>query len=466
MEELITSEEMRILEDNCRYYNLDSILLMENAGRGIAEEIRKRFKKGKIVIIAGKGNNAGDSFVAARHLKNFDIEIYLIGNMKSEIARKNLEILRNCGIKIDYFDNIGKIKADIVIDALLGTGFRGKLKRNYEKAIDLINSSEAFKISVDIPSGLNADNGNFNKCVKSDLTITFHKMKRGLSKAKDVSGEIVVKDIGIPHEIEKLTGPGDVKVCLRRKEDSHKGDNGKILVIGGSPYIGAPVMTSMASLKSGSDLVTLLVPESIYEIAGSFSPELIVKKLHGEEISRRNLKEIIPLIDKSDVVIFGMGTENKRDVAEKIADKCKKLVVDAGGLSKNLKGDNIIITPHKGEFEKIFKKEANEENVRKISERRGITILLKGRTDFIVSGDKIKYNRTGNAGMTVGGTGDILAGIVGSFFAKNDAFKSACAGSFINGLSGDLCFKEKSYYFTPLDVIKKIPSAIKFCEDF
>ncbi len=467
--EVISSEEMFALDTNCRYYGLTTLQLMENAGKSVADAVKKRFESGTICVFAGSGNNAGDSFVAARHLlRQFDVKVFLLKReFRTEETRINFELLEKSGVEIFQFEDWidGKIDCDVVIDGLLGTGVKGKLRREYRLAIEKMNDIDAFKLAVDVPSGLNPDDGTYEVVFKADLTVTFHKAKPGLFKAKDVCGEIVVADIGIPETFERLTGPGDVKITYRRYPNAHKGQHGRVLVVGGSPYIGAPVLSALASYSAGADIVTLLVPESIYEIAASFSPEIITRKLSGDEITLDNLPEILKFAEKHDVVVFGMGTEDKSEVAYELSKRIKKLVLDAGGLTDRVECD-AIMTPHAGEFKRVFGEEPKEELVREAARKSGATILLKGRRDLITDGERVKINLTGNEGMTVGGTGDVLAGVCGAFLTHSSPFKAACSSAFITGLAGDLAMKEKGFNFTALDVIKKIPEAVKFSLEF
>ncbi|KUK06762.1 MAG: Bifunctional NAD(P)H-hydrate repair enzyme Nnr, partial [Archaeoglobus fulgidus] len=230
--EFISSRDMQILDTNCEYFGLSRMLLMENAGKGVAEEVMKRFYEGKVQIFAGSGNNGGDGFVAARHLKGFDVEIFLLSKPKTELAIKNLEICRKAGFPVKE-GLPEEIDADIVIDAMLGTGVRGRLREPYSTAVKMINESDAFKVAVDVPTGLDPDSGSYEEAVKADLTVTFHKAKPGLAKAREVCGEVAVKDIGIPESFENLCGPGDVAFSYKRYEDAHKGVHGKVLVVGG-----------------------------------------------------------------------------------------------------------------------------------------------------------------------------------------------------------------------------------------
>jgi len=466
--ETIRSDEMGVLDVNCEYFGLSRLQLMENAGRGLAEEILRRFEPCKVAIFAGLGNNGGDSFVCARFLRGFDVKVFLLGrsrDIKTEIAKRNFEILKRSNYKIfELRDEIPDFDSDVIVDGMLGTGVRGKLGGIYARAVEVINNSDAFKVAIDIPTGLNPDTGEYEICVKADLTVTFHKPKPGLFKARDVVGEIVVKDIGIPEFFEKLAGVGDVKKVYRRFE-GHKGVHGRIVVIGGLGYTGAVALTSLACYNSGADLVMTLVPKDVKDVVASFSPNLIVRELKMDPDS---LNEIMK---RTHVAILGMGVERSDEFLEFVEEflkleNVKKVVLDASAITENIPEDvECIMTPHSGEFKRVFG-DPSVENVMKVANRTNSVILLKGKEDLITDGKRIRFNRTGNPGMTVGGTGDVLAGVVGAFFALNDAFWSASAGAFVNGLAGDLCLKEKGYNFTAVDLLEKIPTAIKFCLDF
>lgn len=465
--EIITSKDMRILELNCEFFGLSRLQLAENAGRGVAEEIKKRFSKGKVAIFAGSGNNGADGFVCARHLNGFDVEIYLVSReIKSEIGRRNLEILKKAGYKI--YDRIKKVKAEILIDAILGTGLKGKPRDNYAEAIETANSVEAFKIAVDVPSGLNSDTGEYEIVFKADLTITFHKMKPGILKAKELCGEVVVKDIGIPTFFEKLCGIGDVVETYKRFSDAHKGMHGRVAVIGGGDYTGAVAFASLAAYHSGADIVITAVPESIRGLVASFSPNLIVRGLKGDKITLNNLKEAEEIVKRCDVAVIGMGVgENDefREFVEELLKSCRKAVLDAEGITKNIpEGVEVILTPHRGELKKYLN--AEPEEVIGVAKKIGAVILLKGKEDLITDGVRVKFNRTGNAGMTVGGTGDVLAGICGALLCNDNAFNSACASAFINGFAGDMCFERLGYNFTAMHLIETIPEAFKRCLDW
>lgn len=462
--ETITSRDMRVLDINCEFFGLSRLQLMENAGKAVADEIKKRFENGKVAIFAGTGNNGGDGFVCARHLKDFDVEVYVVNReIKSEIAKKNLEIIQKAGYKIEF--EVKEVNADILVDALLGTGLKGKPRGDYFKAIEIANAMDSFKVAVDVPSGLDSDTGNYEVAVKCDLTVTFHKMKPGILKSREICGEIVLKDIGIPKEFERLCGIGDVVETYKRFSDAHKGMHGRVAVIGGGDFTGAVAFASLACYHAGADIVITVVPESIKSVVASFSPNLIVRSLKGERISPANLKEAEGIVKRCDVVVMGMGVgENPefREFVEELLKSCKKVVLDAEGLTDNIP-ENVetILTPHRGELKKYFNSEPSE--VERVAKKVGAVILLKGKEDIITDGERTKRNRTGNAGMTVGGTGDVLAGVCGALLCNDNAFNSACAGAFINGFAGDICFEKYGYNFTAIHLIEHLPEAFRRC---
>lgn len=478
----ITSAEMSAIDTNCAYYGLSTIQLMENAGSGIARALKNRFKEGKIFILAGRGNNGGDAFVAARHLKGFEVEIVLLGSSKdirTEESRRNFDIIKKSDFDLKEIHDSSELSenmtkgSEIIIDAIFGTGIRGSIREPESKAIDLINSSEAFVLSVDIPSGLDPDTGSFTKSVRANLTVTFHRMKKGLitSYASEYVGEVEIVDIGIPQKIEMLTGPGDVNLVLKRRPDSHKGDNGRVLIIGGGPYFGAPTLSALAALRTGADWVTVATPKSVYPIVSSFSPNLIVQQLSSDILNDSDLPKISELISDHDVVVIGMGLGNDKKTikaTKSIIKKCDKVVIDADGLfglNLPMKGEKAIITPHAGEFSKIMDCKVPDSPKEKMqfvidfAKKNNLVVLMKGKDDIISDGDSTKINKTGNSGMTVGGTGDVLSGIVGALYATNDnPFYASCAAAFISGTAGDLAFQEFGEGLLATDVIEKIPA--------
>ncbi len=485
----ITSEEMAALDENCKFYGLIPIQLMENAGANVANEIKKRFtsKGTSVTVVAGKGNNGGDAFAAARHLHGFDVKIVLLGrskDLRTEETSRNMRILKENGFDIVEITDSSELKtlsrSEVIIDAIFGTGIHGKIREPEATAIDLINDANAFVVAVDVPSGLDPDTGESEKAVRADLTVTFHSAKRGLLNAKEYVGELVVADIGIPDGMERLAGPGDVRIVAKRKASSHKGDNGRVLIVGGGPFFGAPTLAALAALHAGADWVTIAAPKSVSSIIASISPNLIVQPLSSEILVEKDVPVVSNLIKKHDVVVIGMGLgaeEATKKAVGMIIEAAKNVVVDADGfygLHLPLKDKHVIVTPHAGEFSKIggmegrveVPPEANTEEriefVKEFSKLNKVVTLMKGPTDIISDGVRVKLTRKGNAGMTVGGTGDVLAGITGAFFAiASDPFKAATAAAFVNGAAGDLAFADKGYGLLATDVVENIPRVMK-----
>ncbi len=266
-------------------------------------------------------------------------------------------------------------------------------------------------------------------------------------------------------------------MILERNPNSHKGDNGKVLIIGGSErYTGAPALSALAALRIGSDLAYVAAPGRAADIIASFSPDLITIKLEGAHLNRTHLTEIDLHLNKADVVVIGPGLgvdPETIDAVISIIKKCNKpMVIDADGLkaikdSLDLIWDKqVVLTPHREEFELISGTKATAENARKFAgenaKETNIVILLKGPIDIITNGDKIGKNSTGNPGMTVGGTGDVLSGIVAGLISQGlSLFDAAYYAAKINGTAGDLCKDRYEYGFTATDVIQKIPDALK-----
>lgn len=476
---------MAAIDANCEYLGIKRLVLMENAGSAVAGAVKERINTGKVVILAGKGNNGGDAFVAARHLSGYDVRVILLGrkaDIKTPEAVQNWNALEKTSIPLTQVSDSKVLdrklieNADIIIDGIFGTGVRGKIREPESTAIDLINSSGAFVLSVDVPSGFDPDGGKFEKSVNAGLTLTFHKMKVGLLAhyAKKYAGDIRIVDIGIPHDAEFYVGPGDIQPFLKRPETSHKGEAGRVLVIGGGPYSGAPALAALGALRAGADIVTVAAPRNVSGIIASFSPNLIVHSLSGDILLEEDIAAISRLISRHDVVVMGMGlgtADETMHAIEKIVPLCRKTVIDADALSLRLLpllNKNIIITPHAGEMKRLsgfdipHDLKERVKMIKHFAKDHNVTILLKSAIDLISDGVEVRANRTGNAGMTVGGTGDVLAGITGALFARCDSpIEAAACSSFINGAAGDIAFKEFGYGLLATDVIDHIPAVMK-----
>jgi len=492
--DLITTKEMRVLELNAEYFGVSRLQLMENAGRNVAVEVASRFKpqEARITVFCGLGGNGGDGFVAARHLLclGFKVEVILAGrpsNITSEEAKKNWQALESLGDSItvkEVYDSslVPEVEAEVVIDALLGIGVKGRLRPPILQIVKAINEAEAFRVAVDVPTGIDSDTGEvLGEAVRADLTVTFHKAKPGLLKAKEYVGDLVVRHIGLPEEIERYAGPGDVYAVVKpRPPESHKGDFGRLLVIGGSAvYFGAPALVASAALRTGVDLAYIAAPEKTAQAISTMSPNLITFKLEGDHLNRLNIPVIRRCLEKATAVVVGPGLglhketeEALKEVLRIVEERGIPVLLDADGLKafanfKRRLRVPLVLTPHAGEYKILTgdtlpgKLKDRIEMVRRAAQELNAVILLKSNVDVISDGVRVKLNFTGNPGMTVGGTGDVLSGIVGAFLAQGaDPFNAAVAGAFINGAAGDFVKAEKGYHMLPTDLLEWIPRVI------
>ncbi len=472
-----------MLDSNSEYFGVPTFELMENAGRGLADFIMKNIDSKNILFFCGTGNNGGDGFVAARYLsKKYNVSVFLTGKeINTKVAQENFSKLKKTNAKIYTNDNLNKIdnlidENEVIIDSMLGIGLTGSLRVPIDTIVKKINSYEKKTIiSVDVPTGLGT-----NLVVKPDYTITFHDIKEGMNKEN--SGDIIVVDIKIPKEAVDYVGPGELSVYYPRpKKQSHKGDNGSLLIIGGGPYIGAPALSGMAALRTGIDLVFIATPKCCWQSIASFSPNLIVNALNSDFLTSEDIQIIREILNKCNAVVIGPGLGTKKitkeaitKVIEIIIDEKKPLVIDADAISpvgKQLgiiENSQIIVTPHTGEFKELTGISLSQDIdtrikiVKEWAEKLGITIFLKGYIDVLSNGIEVKLNKIHNEAMTVGGTGDVLAGIIGAFLAKGvEPFNAIKMAAFLNGEAGNEVFQKKSYGLLATDIIEEIPTILK-----
>jgi len=480
---MITEQEIRVLDRNAEFYGVSTSQLMENAGRSTADLVRSVVKTTKktVLILCGTGNNGGDGLVAARYLsQDYAVSVFLAGpDMKTELAKKNLQKLG--GYNVNLSTNPADIDSlvathDVFIDALLGIGLAGELKEPYLHLVNTINAApKKLILSVDVPTGLGTSHA-----VRPQHTITFHDVKEGMNEHN--SGRIHVVDIGIPQDAVTYVGPGELAVYYPRPaKTSHKGDNGVLLVIGGGPYIGAPALCGLAALRTGVDLVYIATPKRSWKSVAAFSPNFIVRDLASDMLTVDDLPIIEPLLQKCTAVILGPGLgtapeteEAVMPVVQRVIAVKKPLVIDADAMKPvgehldTIRGSTTVTTPHVGEFKKLtgvaLSQDVDERiaRVQDWARSLGITIFLKGFIDVLSDGTRTKLNKVHNEAMTVGGTGDVLAGIIGALLSKGVApFNAVRIAAFLNGEAGNEAFRKKSYGLVATDVIDEIPDVLK-----
>ena len=465
---MISPAESKVLDINAEALGIATESLMESAGKGLADYVIDNFEPSKILIVCGTGNNGGDGSVAARYLKEkgWDVTLALVKSredIKSQLFLRNLEKLPE-GVPV--VENAGPDAITgfpLILDGMLGTGLKDPPREPYGGLVNAINRSEAKVVSIDVPSGLGTE-----LAVKPHATVTFHDSKDGMTPEN--SGEIKVVDIGIPKEAGDYVGPGEFVFYPVPDEKSHKGQNGRLLIVGGGPYTGAPALSAMAALRTGADLVWLAVPDGCYQIIASYSPNFIVKPLPGDCLAPEHLQLIHGLLEEVDAVLIGPGLgrdeRTVKAVRQLLSEIGKPAVLDADGLFALSEGQRTILngpavlTPHKKEFERLAGN--NETDVAKLANMLGATLVLKGPEDIISDGQHMKKNSTGNAAMSVGGTGDVLAGIIGALLAKGvEPYNAGRIGAYLSGRAGDHAFEELGYSLTATDVIANIPEALR-----
>ncbi len=467
--------DSRISDRNAEAAGVPLSTLMENAGRCIVATIDSEFGSMKhVVFVCGPGNNGGDGFAAAFILsRRRDVSVIVAG--KPGIQRKpdlDEKLDRVSGL-VREASILGspEMKKTLIVDCLLGSGINRQPSGEFLRIVRMINEARrngSAVLSVDVPSGF-----PYEERVNPDVTVTFMDAKSGMNESN--SGRIITVDIGIPERAMKYTGPGEMELYPVPKSHSHKGNNGIVTVIGGGAFAGAVVFSSLAAYRAGADLVYTFVPGTSVRTVASFSPSIMAFPAGDTSLSPDSIDRIMPWIGRSGAALVGPGTDaTSVDFTERLLSRIScPLVIDAGGIEvagKNhdlLSGKDVVITPHAREFTMLTGKHLEEdldsrkESVIEWASRLGVTILLKGAVDIISDGRRVRLNDTGNPGMTVGGTGDVLAGIVAALMSKGlGGYNAARLGAYMNGCAGDLCFGRKSYGLVANDVIEAIPEVL------
>ena len=489
----LESVDAGILDKNAEYLGVSTLQLMENAGRSVADLVSARFGTGSSVLVySGVGRNGGDGMVAARHLaaRKFKVTLRLVGDARAiidPIVLQNWVALKSMSSSVRIEEcrdssSLSESDSDVLIDAVLGTGVKGRLRHPILRAVQVINASRGFKVAVDVPSGIDSETGEvLGEAVHANTTVTFHSVKIGLRKVASFCGELNVADIGIPPEAAIFAGPGDVEaVKTRRPPEAHKGQFGRLLVVGGSEtFSGAPTLVALAAYRAGTDLVFIAAPEKTAQVISAISPNLI-SKLPGENFAVAHIRMLREHIENATAVVVGPGlgqsaktTSAIRRILPILRESRKPILLDAdalrclGVVKKKLFDHSTVLTPHAGEFQAISGKPpskglpARSSEVKAFAAKSGAVTLMKGATDVISDGERVRLNATGNPGMTVGGTGDVLAGVVAGLMSQGmDTFRAAVAGAFVNGAAGDLAEERFGYHLTPTDLLEYIPKVL------
>jgi NAD(P)H-hydrate epimerase len=508
-----TASQMRELDRRAtEEFGIPSLLLMENAGLQAVLEMDRSFPglgTLRVAVVCGKGNNGGDGLVVARHLfdRGTAVEVVLLaerGELKGD-ARTNLEIVQRLKVPIHEVTNSRDLQAvagavrsaDLIVDALLGTGTTGAAKGLVAEAIDLLNQAAHPIVALDVPSGLSSDEGRIpGPSIAATLTISFGLPKRGivLFPAASRAGRVAVVDIGLPRQLladerldVSLLEPEDVACALpRRDPDAHKGTYGHVLVLAGSSgKTGAAAMCALSALRVGAGLVTLGLPESLNGAMEAKLTEVMTEPLAETKdgtVALAAWGKVLTLIEGKRALAIGPGLsthlETSELVREMVSTVSVPMVVDADGINA-LAGKletlakaaaPLILTPHPGELARLLgigREEVVHNRIpiaQKVATSFRVHLVLKGGRTLVVDPDgRVAINMTGNPGMATGGTGDVLTGMIAGLLAQGvNPGLAARAGVYLHGLAGDLAAEAVGQEaMLASDLMARVPDAIR-----
>ena len=508
---LTTASQMKELDRQAiEERGIPSIDLMERAAEGVARAaldlLPQRPGRCRGAALCGAGNNGGDGIAAARllFLKGLKIRAFLVGDYEklTPDALEETRRLSECGVELERFDPADAsqrawvLGCDVVVDALFGVGLPRPFAAGspFAAAVDWMNESRAAVVAADIASGVAADTGDvLGRAVRADRTVTFTlpKIGQAVGEGAVLSGQVEVRDIGIPADLVRglacraQTVEGDfVRTALPpRKIDGHKGTFGKVLIVGGAVgYTGAPWLAAAAAARSGCGLVFLGVPEAIWPVEAakciSAMPFPLPDK-HGK-LSPKAKEEILKRAAGCDAVALGPGLGRGDGVTELVLELLREIrkpvVLDADGINAlaghmdvlDARQDRVtVLTPHDGEFARIGGDLSAGDRLgaaRAFAEAHGCVLVLKGhRTITAVPSGNALVNTTGNPGLAKGGSGDVLTGVIASLLAQGASpVQAAAGGVWLHGRAGDLAAERLTAYgMTPEDVIASLPAAIR-----
>lgn len=507
----VTSKTMQELDRlTIDRFGIPGLELMERAGRNCTEIIHERYgsRDGrKVVILAGKGNNGGDGFVIARLLHELGWHVSLLLHAPqaeySGDARTNLQRIPAGVALLDIaFEPHAGIEnqladADVVVDALFGTGLKSEVSGLYAASIEGVNAAGRPVVAVDIPSGVDATSGRIlGSAVQADVTVTFALAKLGhlLYPGAACSGELLVTDIGIPVEltaaaagVEFINAESAAAILRRRSRGCHKGDNGHSLIVAGSTgKSGAAAMAANSAMRSGAGLVTLAAPASIHSILEIKSTEAMTVPLVDNDagyLAMAAKAQIEGLLAGRDVVAIGPGLgmeeETRQLVREVVAAIKAPLVMDADALNavaghldtvRLSSAPTVVMTPHPGEMAKLAGVSvAVVETDRlatagRFAAEHGVYLILKGAGTIIAAPDgRLAVNTSGNPGMASGGMGDVLTGVVTALLAQGyEPFAACCLSVYCHGAAGDMVAMDKGEIgLIATDVQEMLPYVFK-----
>lgn len=502
---LVTAEEAHQMDHwACRHAGIPLFMLMDHAGRRVAEEIKSRFQpESSIVVVAGTGNNGGDAIVCARYLLQWGYQVTLLmagtESKRSQDSKRHLQAYRSWNGLVQQCEELDEQRmeglfasAQLLVDGLLGTGLRGAPHEEYRGLIQLMNESQVPILAIDLPSGLLADQGEIpGDVIQATWTVTFEAYKwcHLLSPATSKVGKVIVASIGIPPRAavelglknQVLTTAMIASLLPVRENESHKGSYGHLCIIGGSQWMpGAPQYAMEAAYRMGAGLVTLGLP---YSLAQGLATQVRLPLLwpwEEEESHFATTSSAQQDFDPYTALAIGPGigvwNGGERWLEQLLNRSHQPVVIDADALKLLARhpqmltqhGERIILTPHPGEMAVLcnVKNEEVRQHRRELAielaTKWGVHVVLKGFHTLIATPDGTVYcNPTGNAALAKGGTGDILTGMIAALLAQGVALCDAArVGTYLHGLIADL-YTGDPYSLLPADVITHIPRVLQ-----
>lgn len=487
---LVTAKEMKALDVKAQNdYAMPGILLMDNAAQAVAEAVHEALtalEGERVVIFCGGGNNGGDGLGAARWLQSYGVSVraFVVGAALDAVqgdAAMELAMFTKAGGRVEALSTeddwvlaeLAASKADVLVDALLGTGFHGELEGDVLRACELLNKSEKYILAVDVPTGVNADNGAVSEnAVRADHTVTMALVKTGLLlyPGREYCGDIELADISMPVKLVeeyqsdkyRLTDEIVRELLPLRKANAHKGDAGRVVICAGSPgYTGAAALASDAAVKAGAGLVSLYTPLSSRDVLAIKLTEVMVHGLLERMpgiLGGGAASDVASSAEAADVLAIGPGLGTSESTQEAVRTILQKIttpvVIDADALTALAGHTEIlaamqaqkVLTPHPGEMARltgleIAEIEADRINVaKKYAEQWQAIVVLKGAPTVIGCPNGTVYvNSTGNSSLATGGSGDVLTGIIAGLAAQEISLQEAAiCGVYLHGLAAEL----------------------------
>lgn len=487
---LVTAKEMKALDVQAQNdYAMPGILLMDNAAQAVAEAVHEALtalEGERVVIFCGGGNNGGDGLGAARWLQSYGVSVraFIVGAALDAVqgdAAMELAMFTKAGGRVEALSTeddwvlaeLAASKADVLVDALLGTGFHGELEGDVLRACELLNKSEKYILAVDVPTGVNADNGAVSEnAVRADHTVTMALVKTGLLlyPGREYCGDIELADISMPVKLVedyksdkyRLTDEIVRELLPLRKANAHKGDAGRVVICAGSPgYTGAAALASDAAVKAGAGLVSLYTPLSSRDVLAIKLTEVMVHGLLERMpgiLGGGAASDVASSAEAADVLAIGPGLGTSESTQEAVRTILQKIttpvVIDADALTALAGHTEIlaamqaqkVLTPHPGEMARltgleIAEIEADRINIaKKYAEQWQAIVVLKGAPTVIGCPNGTVYvNSTGNSSLATGGSGDVLTGIIAGLAAQEISLQEAAiCGVYLHGLAAEL----------------------------